>query len=55
MMQELRLQYPVPLMGQMLSVSASGFYGWLDRPLSEWAREEMRLEVEIKAAHRRTR
>jgi transposase InsO family protein len=55
MMQELRLQYPVLLMGQMLSVSASGFYGWLDRPLSEWAREEMRLEVEIKAAHRRTR
>ena len=55
MMQELRLQYPVPLMGQMLSVSASGFYGWLDRPLSEWAREEMRLEIEIKAAHRRTR
>jgi len=55
MMQELRLQYPVPLMGQMLCVSASGFYGGLDRPLSEWAREEMRLEVEIKAAHRRTR
>jgi putative transposase len=55
MMQGLRLQYPVPLMGQMLSVSASGFYSWLDRPLSEWAREEMRLEVEIKAAHKRTR
>jgi len=36
-------------------VSASGFYAWLERPLSERAKEEMRLEVEIKAAHRRTR
>lgn len=39
----------------MLSVSASGYYAWLDRPLSAWAQEEMRLEVEIKAAHKRTR
>ena len=27
----------------------------VDRPLSKWAREEARLEVEIKAAHKRTR
>jgi len=39
----------------MLKVSSSGFYGWLDRPLSERAGKEMRLEVEIKAAHKRTR
>jgi len=38
-----------------MSVSASGYYAWLDRPLSKRAREEMRLEVEIKAAHKRTR
>jgi len=38
-----------------LSVSASGYYAWADRPLSKWAREETRLEIEIKAAHRRTR
>jgi len=38
-----------------LSVSASGYYAWRDRPLSKWAREECRLEVEIRAAHRRTR
>jgi transposase InsO family protein len=38
-----------------MKVSASGFYAWLDRPLSERAREEMRLEVEIEAAHKRTR
>ena len=55
MMQELRLQYPVPLMSRLMSVSTSGYYAWLDRPLSQWAREEMRLELEIKAAHKRTR
>jgi len=55
MMKELRLQYPVPLMSRILSVSASGYYAWLDRPLSKWAREEARLEIEIKAAHKRTR
>ena len=38
-----------------MSVSASGYYVWLDRPLSKWAQEEARLEVDIKAAHKRTR
>jgi transposase InsO family protein len=42
-------------MRQVLSVSASGFYAWLDRPLSKWGREEARLEIEIRAAHKRTR
>jgi transposase InsO family protein len=39
----------------MMNVSACGYYAWLDRPLSKRAREEMRLKVEIKAAHKRTR
>jgi transposase InsO family protein len=42
-------------MRQIMSVSASGYYAWLDRPLSKRAREEGRLEVEIRAAHKRTR
>jgi len=54
-MKELRLDYPLPHLCQILKVSASGFYAWRDRPLSKWAREEARLEVEIRAAHKRTR
>jgi putative transposase len=54
-MRQMRLHYPIPLISRILKVSASGFYAWLDRPPSKRAKEEMRLEVEIKAAHRRTR
>ena len=54
-MKELRLKYAVPLMRRIMNVSASGYYAWLDRPLSKRALEEIRLEVEIRAAHKRTR
>jgi putative transposase len=54
-MRKMRLKYPIPFMSRMLGVSSSGYYSWVDRPLSQWAREEMRLEIEIKAAHKRTR
>jgi len=39
----------------MLNVSPSGYYAWLKRPISKRAQEEARLEVEIKAAHKRNR
>jgi putative transposase len=55
MMKQLRLNYPLPQLCRVLKVSASGYYAWVDRPLSKWAWQEARLEVEIKAAHRRTR
>jgi len=54
-MKEMRLNYPVQLLKRVLSVSAGGYYAWLGRPLSKWAKEEARLEVEIRAADRRTR
>jgi len=51
----MRLHYPTLLLSRILRVSASGFYAWRGRSPSEWAKEETRLEVAIKAAHRRTR
>ena len=54
-MKEMRLQYPVPLMSRVFSVAASGYYAWIKRPPSKRSQEEARLEVEIKAAHKRTR
>ena len=54
-MNELRLKYPVPMMRRIMNVSASGYYAWVDRPLSKRAQEEVRLELEIMAAHQRNR
>jgi putative transposase len=55
MMQELRLRYPLLLLCRMLNISGSGYYDWVSRPLSRRVNEERRLEVEIKAADKRTR
>jgi transposase InsO family protein len=55
MMKELRLHYPITHLRRVLSVSASGYYAWANRPLSNRAREELRLELEIIAADRRNR
>jgi len=54
-MTTLRLAYPMPMLCRVLDVSRSGYYAWLTRPLSRRAREEGRLEAEIRAAHKRTR
>ncbi len=55
MMNELRLEYPIPFMSRVFDVSASGYFAWVSRPASAHAKEEARLEVEIQAAHERTR
>jgi putative transposase len=52
---ELRLAYPVVVLCRVLAVTTSGYYAWIKRPLSIRQREEMRLELEIRAAHKRTR
>jgi len=54
-MKEMRLNHTVHLLKRVLSVSAGGYYAWLGRPMSKWAKEETRLEVEIRAADKRTR
>jgi putative transposase len=55
MIEQLRLKYPVPLMCHIFDVSSSGYYRWRKQPVSRRAQEEARLEVEILAAHKRTR
>ena len=55
MMKELRLNYSIPLLSRMLDTSASGYYAWVDRPPFPRAQAEVRLELEIRAADKRTR
>lgn len=55
MIKDLRLFYSVVLLCRVLSVTTSGYYAWMKRPVSSHQKEEERLEVEIRAAHKRTR
>ena len=54
-MNRLRLTYPLGLLCRVLKTSRSGYYAWVVRPPSKRAREDGRLGIEIKAAHRRSR
>ena len=54
-MKAMRFRYGTGMMCLILRVSKSGYYKWLNRKPSKRAQEEGRLEVEIKAAHKRTR
>jgi len=54
-MKAMRFKYGVGVMCGILQVSKSGYYQWLNRRPSQRVLEEGRLEVEIKAAHKRTR
>jgi len=54
-MKAMRFRHRIAVMCGILKVSKSGYYKWLNRKPSKRAQEEGRLEVEIKAAHKRTR
>src|SRR5512139_1861259 len=54
-MKQMRFKYGIAAMSHILKVSKSGYYQWLNRKPSKRVQEEGRLEVEIKAAHKRTR
>ena len=55
MIKELRLAYSVVMLCHVLDVTKSGYYAWIKCPLSSRQQEEERLELEIQAAHKRTR
>ena len=46
--------YPVRGMSRLLGVSASGFYAWVQRPMSTRAVEDIGLTALIHAIHRRS-
>jgi putative transposase len=51
----MRSFYPVVLMCRTLEVSESGFHAWAIRPPSARKLENARFEIEVLAAHQRTR
>jgi len=53
--EQMQQQYPVPPMCRFMGVSTSGYYAWRKRPLSLHARQEPRLEAQVRAAHERRR
>ncbi len=54
-MKGMRLTSSIPHLCRIFKVSKSGYYAWLTRKPSQHDREEGRLEMEIRAAHKRTR
>jgi putative transposase len=52
---DLRHSYPIAAMCRALDVSESGYHAWRKRTPSKRAQANARLEIEIKAAHERTR
>lgn len=53
--ESMRQRHPVSTMCRLLGVSESGFYAWRSRPPSAREEDDLRLEIQIKAAHQRTR
>lgn len=55
LIERLRLDFSISFMCRYFKVSYSGYYRWRKRPTSKRSRKEGRLELEILAAHKRTR
>jgi transposase InsO family protein len=55
MIKQMRPGYPLPFLRKIFNISSSSYYAWLNRKPSKRALEDLRLEVEIKAAHKRTK
>lgn len=51
----MRQEYPIAVLCRVFGVGASSYYAWRRRAESPRARENARLEVQIAAAHERTR
>jgi len=51
MIDRCRDAFPVRMMCRCLRVSPSGYYGWRDRPMSERAKDNVRLLDRIRALH----
>jgi putative transposase len=47
--------HPVGVMCRLLQISRSGFYAWLNRPMSDRDREDLMLTGKIEAIHRRSK
>jgi putative transposase len=47
--------HSVGVMCRLLQVSRSGFYAWLDRPMSDRGRRDLSLTAKIAAIHRRSK
>ena len=47
--------HSVGVMCRLLQISRSGFYAWLDRPMSDRERADLALSAKIEAIHRRSR
>ena len=55
MIKQMRPSYPLPLIQRIFNISSSSYYAWLNRKASKRELEDARLEIEIKAAHKRTK
>jgi putative transposase len=47
--------HPVGVMCRLLQISRSGFYAWLERPMSDRERTDLALTAKIEAIHRRSK